>query len=897
MHALREWIHRLFGTLRPRRRDADLHEELRLHMELAAEEAQRRGEPLRAARLHSGGVTQAMDALRDQRGWPWLQSLGADVVFASRQLRKHHSATAAAILSLGLAVGATTAAFRLLDAVFWRPLPIVQPERFLALGWNTTTSRGEPEYRDDFDYPTFRRYRAAVGTRAAVMLVGSATRQEIVIDQEVERASRQYVSGNVFATLGLRAVVGRLIGEADDVEPVGREVAVISYDYWTRRFSRDPGVVGRTFRWGRSTIEIVGVAPQGFTGTEPGRMTDFFAPATLNDQALNRPGWSWFRIWVRPSDGTSPEQVRQLLQAQVRLDRLDAVKSFGSNSSGPRITAFLNEQIQFTSAAAGVSGLQRTFRRPLFFLAALVLLVLLIACANVANLLLAQGVSRAHEMALRVSIGAGRSRLIQLVLVEGALLAACASIAGAVFAWWATPFVVSLLAFEEPVQLTLNANWRVLGFGLVVTIVVTVLFGLAPALRASSMKPVGALKVRDDRHGHRRVVRSLVGAQTAFCLFVMFTAGLFAITLRNLATRPLGFEPHRLAVVEINVSGEKQTPQVWDEIAERVRATPGVEAASFAMWVPLSGNGWRLPVSTDGHPVEDDAPYFLGVSPAYFSTMQIGLVAGRDFRIGDTPPTRDGQQPVAGVGIVNEAFARAYFDGRNPIGRQVLVRQYKVGPQDREVEAPMEIVGLVRDAAYRDLREPMRPTVFVPNEARNQAALIVRATGDPAMLGPTLRRAVTQFRADFRVMNVGTHDAFVQRQLLRERLVAMLSLFFAAVALLLAGVGLYGVLNYAVVQRRREIGVRMALGARAAHVVRRVTAEMLTPVGAGLAVGLACGLAFGKLIESILFEVKATDVMSVAVPLLTLAVAAALAALPPAMRATRIDPARTLRSE
>jgi predicted permease len=715
MRTLREWLHRLLGTVRPRRSDADLQEEIRLHMELAAEDAQRRGDPVRSACLHTGGAAHAMDGLRDQRGWPWLQSVFTDMVFASRQLRKHRTTSIAAILSLGLAVGATTAAYRLLDAVFWRALPIAQPEDFFALGWNTTTSRGEPEYRDDFDYPTFRRYRDVVGDRAEIMLVGSASRQDIVIDVESERAARQYVSGNVFRAFGLRPVIGRLIVPSDDAEPRGRDVAVLSYDYWSRRFGRDPSVVGRTFRWGRSTIEIVGVLPQGFTGTEPGRMTDFFVPATLNDQALNRPGWSWFRIWVRPHEATSPGQVRQLLQTQVRLDRQEAVKSLASDASGPRTTAFLNEQIQLSSAAAGVSGLQRTFRWPMFILAALVVLVLLIACANVANLLLAQGAARAHEMALRVSIGAGRARLIQLVLVEGALLAVCASIAGAVFAWWAAPFVVSLLAFEEPVQLALTVNWRALGFSLAVTIAVTAVSGLAPALRASAVKPLGALKVRDDRHGHRRVVRSIVGAQTAFCLFVVFVAGLFAVTLRNLATRPLGFEPDRVAVLEINVPGEKQSQHTWADVGDQIRAMPGVESVAFAMWVPLSGNGWRAPVSTDGQPAEDDnSPYFLGVSPAYFTTMQTGLVAGRDFRMGDTPPTRDGPRPAAGVGIVNEAFARAYFNGGNPIGRRVLVRQFKLGPQDRDVEAPMEIVGLVRDAAYRDLREPMRPTVFVP---------------------------------------------------------------------------------------------------------------------------------------------------------------------------------------
>jgi predicted permease len=826
-------------------------------------------------------------------------------VFAVRQLSRHRTTTAAAILSLGLAIGATTAAFRLLDAVFWRSLPIDQPGRFFVLGWNTTTSRGEPDYRDDFDYPTFRRYTAAVGPRADVMVVGTASRQEIVIDDEVERASRQYVSGNVFPTLGLRPAIGRLLDRSDDVEPRGRDVAVISYEFWSRRFGRDPSVVGRTFRWGRSTIEIVGVGPRGFTGTEPGRMTDFFAPATLNEQALNSPGWSWFRIWVRPRDGVSPEQVRQLLQVQVRRDREETIKFLPTTSPGPRITALLNEQILLASAGAGVSGLQRTFRRPMFILAALVSLVLLIACANVANLLIAQAVSRAREMSLRVAIGAGRWRLIQLVLVESAVLAVCASVFGAVFAWWAAGFVVSWLEFQEPVQLVLDANWRVLGFGIALTVAVTMMFGLAPALRASSVRPLAALKGHDDSHRHRRVVRSLIGAQIAFCLFVVFIAGLFASTLINLSNRPLGFEADRLLLLEINLSStqspnsvSKQPAQVWAEVAEQIRTAPGVEAAAFAGWVPLSENRWRAPVFARGRvPDPDNSPYFLAVSPAYFDTMRIGRLAGRDFRIGDTPPTRDEQGPVAGVGIVNEAFARAYFDGRSPIGRQVLVRQYKRHPQDTEVDAPMDIVGLVRDSVYDNLREPMRPTVFVPNEAANHAALVVRTTGDPLTLSSTVRSWVTQIRSDFRVTNVGTQSAFVQRQMLRERLLATLSLFFAAVALLLAGIGLYGVLNYAVIQRRREIGIRMALGARASHVVRRVTAEMLGPVGLGSIVGLAGGLAFGRLVQSILFEVKATDLTSVVTPLLTLAVAAALAALPPVVRAVRIDPAQTLRSE
>jgi len=893
MPRLREWLHRLLGTVRPRRGDTDLQEELRLHMELAAEDAQRRDQPARAARMHTGGAAQAMDALRDQRGWPWLQSVFADVVFAGRQLNKHRTATAAAVLSLGLAVGATTAAFRLLDAVLLRTLPVAEPDRLFVLGWNSITSQGEPDYRDDFDYPTFRRYRDAIGPNGDVMVVGTSARQLALVDNSTdpEPVIRQYYSGNVFPIFGLQPALGRLLTPSDDVTPGGHPVVVISYDYWTRRFARDPNVIGQSFRIGRQPFEIVGVAPKGFTGTEPGRMADLFVPAMMNAQALNAPGWSWFRIWVRPNASASLEQVRELVQAQLARDRQDTVKSFPSTTPGPLITAYLNEKILLTPAGSGASGPQRTFRRPLFILAGLVVLVLLIACANVANLLTAQAIARAREMALRVSIGAGRWRLIQLVLVESTLLAICASVVGAVFAWWAAPFVVSLLAqIGEPIRLVLDLDWRSAAFSLALTLTVTVLFGIAPALRASAVKPLGAIKGHHDQHAHRRLMRSLIGGQMAFCLFVLFVAGLFATTLRNLSNRPLGFESERILLLDINRPGERQPVHVWAALTDQIRGMPGVESAAFANWAPLSDNRWRWPVYVAPRQAKEVSPYFLGVSPAYFDTMRIGMVGGRDFRVDDTPPTLDREKrPVPGVGIVNETFARVYFGAQNPVGRQVIVRP-------EEMDVPMEIVGVVRDSVYYDLREPMRPTVYVPIEAGNQRTLFVRTAGDPRVLAATMRSEVSKTYKDTPVLAT-TQSTLIRRQVVRERLLATLSLFFAVLALLLAGIGLYGVLNYAVIQQRREIGVRMALGARATHLVKRVAAEMLRPVGLGALIGLAAGLGFGRLVESILFEVKATDATPIATPLLVLAVAAFLAALPPAIRAVRTDPARTLRSE
>jgi len=899
MPALREWIDRLLGTLRLRRRDdADLEEELRSHLEMASEDARRQGQPphdaTRIARMRYGGLPQATEAVRDQRGLPWLEALASDLIFAGRHLKKHRAATAAAVLSLGLAVGATTAAFRLVNAVLWRTLPVAEPERLFVIGWNATTSQGDTEYRDELDYPTFRRYSAIVGSRAELMVIGmTGSPQPIVFGpgDEQERISKQYVSGNVFSTFGLQPALGRLLTRSDDATPGGHPFAVIGYDYWTRRFARDPAVLGKTFRFGKQSYEIVGVAPRGFTGTEPGRITDVFLPAAMNVQALTSPGWSWFRAWVRPAAGVSAEQVRQLLQADFLNEHKNTLSRFPPGATQQRIDSYLAEQLQLDPAGAGASGPQRSLRRPLLILSSLVVLVLLIACANVANLLAAQAITRGREMALRVSIGAGRLRLIQLVLVECLLLAACASAVGALFAWWAAPFVVSLVDFGEPLRLVLDADSRTLAVGFGLTIVVTALFGLAPALRASSTQPIGSLKIRTDPRAHRRLARSIVGAQMVFCVFVLFVAGLFVTTLANLSNRPLGFDYDHALLIDAQFSGN-QSPQIWTEVADRLKAVTGVESVALANWVPLSENRWTASVHVPGRPIVENPTFFLAVSPAFIDTMRIGLVAGRDLRLTDRAPKLDQKTPPqSGVGIVNEAFARAYFNGENPVGRQVTV------VQSNDVSAGLEIVGLVQDSVYYSVREPMRPTVFVPAEARNQGTLIVRTAGDPLLLAPTLRSEAARARTDIRAMNVAPYGALVRRQMVRERLLAILSLFFATLAVLLAGIGLYGVLNYTVIQQRREIGVRMALGARAAHVVRRVATDMLGPVGFGCAVGMAAGLAFGRLVEAILFEVKATDPATVVTPLAVLLAAAVLAAFPPAVRAVRIDPAQTLRSE
>jgi len=884
------WVRRFCNLFRRGRLHAEIDEELASHIE----EALDRGRAPQDVRRAFGSPLHHREQSLDLKLLPWLDALASDVVFGWRQLNKHRTVSAAAILSLALAIGATTASFRLVDAVLLRTLPVAQPERLFFLA-NTLIDRdGRPGYRDDFDYPTYRRYREVVADRADLMVLGDIARKDLSFGSpaETEKFYREFVSGNVFGVFGLQPALGRLLTPNDDITPGGHPVAVLSYDYWTRRFGRDPKVLGMSFRHGNDRYQIVGVAPKGFIGTEPGLITDVFIPAMMNAEAIHSPGWTWFRIWVHPKTGVGPEQVRQPLQAALINEHAERSKNFNPDTPRPFIDNYLRESLLLFPAAAGASGMQKQYRRPLLILTCLVVLILLVACANVGNLLAAQAASRAREMALRVSIGAGKWRLIQLVLVESALLATVSSAAGALFSWWSAPFVVGMLAPpENPVRLILGADWHALGFGAALTILVTAGFSLAPALRASGVQPVSALRGGDDPHARRGFMNALIAMQMALCVLVLFIAGLFVTTFQRLSSRPLGFSFEHIVAMEAGSAGKNQPLEVWMQTAANLRQTPGVESAAVAGWTFLSGNHWTSSVSVPNRAAEPRSPYFLDVSPGFFETMRIGWIDGRDFRPGDVPPRINEQkQPVAGVGIVNEAFARTYFDGRNPVGQSVNVRQDKV-------LAVMQIVGYVRDAAYSSVRETIGPVVFVPIRQRNFGTLIVRTTGDPRALTSTLRLAVPKARPEFHVSNIDLQSGLVRRQMIRERLLATLSLFFGIVGLVLAAIGLYGVLNYSVVRQRREIGIRMALGARSAHVVRRVTVGILAVVGLGAMVGLAGGLASARLIQAMLYEVKPTDAGVIAAPLLVLFGSAVLASLPAAIRAVRIDPAQTLRSE
>jgi predicted permease len=882
------WIARFTNTFRRDRLDRDLEEELASHIE----EAVARGRSVEEARQAFGSLLRHRESSREIKLLPWLDALASDVVFGWRQLNKHRAASVAAILSLALAIGATTAAFRLVDAILLRPLPVTDPHRLYHLATTYIDEEGRPDYRDDADYPTFREYRKILEGKAALILAGGSYQQDATIgaSDEIERPFREFVSGNFFGELGVQPALGRLLTPHDDVTPGGHPVAVIGYDYWSRRFGRDPNVVGKTFRLGPAEYEIVGVAAKGFASTEPGMVTDVYIPAAMNVAALESRGWSWFRILVRPRPGVSLEQIRQPVGAALSRDLAERVGKWSADTPKQTVDRFLRQSVLLLPAASGASDLQKGYRKPLIVLAVLVLLVLLVACANVGNLQSAQAAARAREMALRVSIGAGRARLVQLVLVESLLLAALASAAGVLLSWQAAPWVVSMLAPPEtPLRLPLDADWRVAGFGVGLTAAVALLFGLVPALRASSVHPVHALRGGQDPGARRGLMNALVAAQVAFCVLVLFVAGLFAATFARLSNRPLGYSPQQVLAVSVNRPQTNQPSDIWRQVAGRL---PGVESVAFASWTLMSGNGRVMNVRAPGVETQAQSPYWLDVSPGFFETMRIGMIAGRDFRPGDGPPATQGQNgPVPGVGVVNESFARAYFHGQNPVGRAVTVAA------NQSAGAQLTIVGYVRDAVYRSVRETVRPTIYVPIGARDNGTLLLRTSGDSLTMAPLLRREIPRVTAGYRARNIETQTSLVRRQFVREKLLATLSLFFALVALVLAAVGLYGVLNYFTLQRRREIGIRMALGARPAHVVRRVTVGMLATVLLGVAVGLAGGLACGRFAETLLFGVKATDAGMIAIPVLMLLGIAVIASIPPAVRAVRLDPSQVLRGE
>jgi putative ABC transport system permease protein len=878
---------RIANVFRGERLNREIEEEITAHVE----EAISRGRDPEEARRALGNLLRQQEKSHEIRVVRWLDSLRADVTFGWRQLRRNRVTSAAAVLSLALAVGACTTAFRLIDALLWRPLPVIHPERLYVLSRKGMGFDNKPGEWDSWAYPNFQLMRAAVKGKAELIAVSYADRADVTYksDQEMEKAIVQHVSGWMFPSFGIHPAAGRLFTENDDRTPSAAPYAVLSYDYWSRRFGRDPDVVGRTFHYGDGVYQIIGVSERKFTGTEPGIVVDIFIP-TMMHRFVTRNNSTWFRTIAIVEPGNPIEPLRAMLAAinhAFESNRLSGETGLSQET----LQNVLKNAVLLTPAPTGASGMQSEYARALGAIAVLVLMVLLIACANVANLMAAKSAARAREMALRVSIGAGRLRLVRLVLAESTLLALFASAGGALFSWWSAPLVIGMInPRDNPARLILPADWRVLGFGIVLTAAVVLLFGLLPALRASSVEPVNALKGGDEPHARRRLMHGMIGAQVAFCFLVVFIARLFVASFEQLSNKPTGFSADRLLLLE-SISRPPMPSNYWDQVAEHLRSVPGVERVSQSAWPLLKGTGWNDSISVNGEPASVDLAYFLNVSPGWLDTMKIPLLQGRDFRESDSYPE---------AAIVNETFARKFLQDEHPVGRSFDKAS------DDATRVRMQVVGVVRDAYYSNIHT-MLPVVFVPIHHRenngqmrplSEGTFIVRTTArNPAALGSLLRQEVSRARPEIRVSNIRTQVELNEAQTIRERLLATLAFFFAVVALLLAGIGLYGVLIYCVIQRQREIGIRMALGAQASDIVRPVVGTVVYAITLGSVVGLGLGLASTRYLESLLYQVKATDSSVMATPCLAVWLAAILALAPAVVRALRINPVALLRAE
>ena len=887
-------LSRIVNVFRPDRLNREIDEELQAHMKEAIDSGRDPAE----AQSAFGSALYAREASHRIRAAGWLESVLADVRFGWRQLCRNKVASAAAVLSLALGIGSCVGAFRLIDALLWRPLPISGSSRLYVLSRKMIGLYGKPAEDNYWSTPDFKLMHDAVKDQSDLIAISDADRTDLTFstDDEMEKAHVVYVSGNMFSVFELEPALGRLLTPGDDRGPGLNPYAVLSWDYWNQRFGRDPHVLGRVLHIGNQTFEIIGVGPHDFTGTETGTVTDIFLPLSSNSLA-NQEDVTWQHAFLMLKPGidaaTALEPIRQHLSGVNHAFEANCSTCFRGM---PRATIdrLLDQKLVFHPAGAGISELQKDYRRSLSILGLLAALVLLIASVNVSNMMSAQAAARAQEMALRISIGAGRRRLLQLILVQSALLASFASIFGAAFAAWSAPFVLGLInPPDNPAHLALPADWRVLLFGSGLITLVVLLLGLLPALRASAVRPVAALKGGQDPHSPRRLMRGAIALQVAFCVLILFLSSLFVASFERLQNRPLGFSTDRVLLLE-TVAEKGQLPVVWNQTAGAIRAVPGVASVAIAHWPLLGRIAINSEISIHGAPPSPTPAFFLDVTPGWLATMKIPLVSGRDFRDEDTAP---------GAAIINETFAKTFFPGQDPIGRT-----FARGPNQYFGESDQfKIVGVTPDVPYRDLREPNRAVYYVPLsevDAKSAPKVIEFATftvrtdsQNPLALADTLRRLVAQRHNGLRVSNITTELELFRNQTVRERLIAMLATFFAAVALLLAGIGLYAVVNYSVLQRRREIGIRIAIGSPRSGIVRLVALDIFLMIALGGCAGLALGFGAARSAASLFYQVKSTDVDMIVLPALAILLTALIAALPAVIRALRTDPTEILRAE
>ena len=886
MRHLRLFRHRLRSLFRLRTVEDELERELSLHLEQLTRERMAAGlsaaEAARAARRAFGAPDLAKEQCRDARRVGLVEDLVKDLGFALRLLRRSPAFALTAVLSLALGIGANTAIFSLVDTVLLRSLPLERPHELVFLQVAGSERRGGAP-----PYPCFERFRDETSSFYG-MAAFAADELRLEVDGTLEQVFGQVASGSYFDVLGLKPAAGRLITMDD--ERLDPPVAVIGHGYWQRRFGGAPGAIGRTITFRDRVYTIVGVTAPGFWGLLPGRRVDVTLPITQERRLLADGGAWWFDAVARLRPGAT------VAQATAETDTIFQAFLNGRGRS-PDLRRKHFEHVELAPAARGLERLRSRFSRPLYALTLVAGIVLAVACANLASLLLARGAARAREFAIRLATGAGSGRLFRQLLTETLLLFALGTLAGLLLARVAIQGLTGFFAIgRNPILLDVQFDWRLAAFAAAIALGAGLLTGLWPAVRALRTDPQGAIKDGDTRlAGSPRsgaVGRLLVAGQVALSLVMLVAAVMFVRTMANLRAVDLGFSGSRVLTLSLDpLFPEGTAPgareQFWRGVLERVRGLPGIHAASLSVLTPLSGRDTGKFVTVAGFRPRDETDRIVRlnhVSEDYFRAFGIEVLSGRAFTPRDA---RDGLK----VAVVNEATAKAYFAGRNPIGQTLSFGE----------SAVYHVVGVVRDHKHMSVRQPAPRFAFVPLwqpvDGVSRITLAVSSDQAPSRLARGLADEVRALHPRTLVSDVIGLEEQIDATLLSERLLSTLATTFAALAVALAAVGLYGILSYAVARRRAEFGLRMALGASPARVASGMFKEVLVQVAAGLAIGLPVALLAAHSAEGLLFGITPADPRSYLASAAALTVVACLATWLPARRACAIDPSETLRLE
>ncbi len=833
----------------------------------------------------------------------------ANLRYALRGLRRSPLFASVAILSLALGIGANTAIFTLIDQILLRKLPVQSPEQ-LVMVYQRASNMGSNMGDRMNSYPLFQDLQQKAEPFADV-LCRRLVPISLAVGNQTERVQAELVSGNYFSLLGVKAAAGRVFSPEDDKTKGGHPVVVLSHPYWVSRFNADPGVVGTTIRVNDYPMTVVGVSAQGFAGLDPTQAPQVRVPVQMKEQVMPTLGWlkvedrraRWVQVFARLKPGYTVESAQPALQTlftQIRTYEmtLEAAKDWSAYSR----TEFMKGKLLLANAAIGYSGLRNDFSTALVVLMCMVGLVLLIACANVANLLIARGLMRQKEIALRISLGATRTQLVRQLLAESLVLSFLGGVLGVGIAFFLTRGLLTLLPQQsQPLLVTPSPDLRILAFTFVLTLITGVVFGLVPALRASRPDPWTTLKDTvgsiAGTGGSLFLRKGLVTAQVALSFLLLFGAGLFVSSLQNLKTADTGVQLDNLITFQLSpaLSGydDERASIFYRSLRERLAALPGVQSASLAAVAILAGDEWDSSMAVEGHEAKDgeDMQAFMNaVSPGYFKTLKTPILEGRDFTEADAHKEADDNSTPM-VAIVNRKFAEHFFPGKSAIGKHL---GWGGGPKSK---LNIEVVGVTADSLYEGPREGVRRQVFIPNWGKNNAVLYVRTTTPSNAAFTMLRNEVRSMDASIPVYDLKTVEGQLDETLLTDRLIAMLSAGFGVLATLLATIGLYGVMAFVVVRRRKELGIRLALGAQPSTVTGLVMREVLVLLAIGLAAGVPIALGLGRYVSSQLYGVQAHDPAIAIATVALLSFVSVAAGFIPARRASLIDPLLALRYE